>query len=87
MSDNIGLTGIAALEAEMRDRLAAKDAEIMRLRERLEMDFAWQLVDGKMTRVEVEPGSIPDGIDCRDETIRQQDRLIAELRAQVRGGA
>jgi hypothetical protein len=31
----IGLTGIAALEAEMRDRLADKDAEIARLRERL----------------------------------------------------
>lgn len=27
-----GMTGIAALEAEMRDRLAAKDAEIARLR-------------------------------------------------------
>ncbi len=31
-----GLTGIAALEAEMRDRLAAKNAEIERLREVLE---------------------------------------------------
>ena len=27
-----GLTGIAALEAEMRDRLKAKDAELIRLR-------------------------------------------------------
>jgi hypothetical protein len=30
----IGLTGIAALEAEMRDRLADKNAEIDRLQER-----------------------------------------------------
>lgn len=32
----IGLTGITALEAEMRDRLAGKDAEIKRLRDALE---------------------------------------------------
>lgn len=32
MSNGIGLTGIDALEAEMRDRLAAKDKEISRLR-------------------------------------------------------
>lgn len=30
------MTGIAALEAEMRDRLAAKDAEIAELKERAE---------------------------------------------------
>lgn len=32
-TETVGLTGIAALEAEMRDRLSAKDAEIKRLRE------------------------------------------------------
>jgi len=32
MSDIVGLTGLAGLEAEMRDRLKAKDAEIERLR-------------------------------------------------------
>ena len=36
MTDNVGLTGIAGLEAEMRDRLVAKDAEIERLRTALE---------------------------------------------------
>jgi hypothetical protein len=32
-----GLTGITALESEMRDRLAAKDAEIAKLKRRTEV--------------------------------------------------
>lgn len=54
--------------------------EITRLRARLEMDGVWQLIDGKMQRISVEPGSIPDGIECRDETIKLQDAEIARLR-------
>jgi hypothetical protein len=53
------------------------------LQERLEMNHAWQMVDGEMVRVEVEPGSIPDGIECRDETIRLQDRAIERHRAEI----
>ena len=53
--------------------------ELARLRERLEMAHAWRMIDGEMTKVPVEPGSIPDGIECRDETIRLQDELIAKL--------
>ncbi|MCC2649862.1 MAG: hypothetical protein K0R61_47 [Microvirga sp.] len=53
--------------------------EISRLQERLEMTHVWQMIDGKMARVEVEPGSIPDGIECRDETIRLQDKEIKRL--------
>lgn len=63
--------------------LAQAMGEIDRLRERLEMTHAWQTVDGKMVRVAVEPGSIPDGIECRDETIRLQDREIARLHAAL----
>jgi hypothetical protein len=59
-------------------------AEIERLRERLEMTHAWQFIDGQETRIEVEPGSIPDGIECRDETIRLQDREIERLRTALR---
>lgn len=43
----MGLTGVAALEAEMRDRLAAKDAEIARLNalvERLKAAKGWEAV-------------------------------------------
>lgn len=35
-------------------------------------------LDGK--RVDVAPGSIPDGIDSRDETIKQLDAQVARLR-------
>ena len=52
------------------------DAEIARLRERLEVTHAY--VAGK--RIEVLAGSIPDGIACRDETIKMQDAEIARLR-------
>lgn len=53
------------------------EAEIARLRERLEVTFAYDL-SGK--RIEVLAGSIPDGIACRDETIKMQDAEIARLR-------
>lgn len=57
-------------------RLARSEAA---LHERLEDNFAW---DSNGNRVEHEPGSIPDGIACRDETIRGQDEVIARLRAE-----
>ena len=53
------------------------EAEIARLRERLEVTHAYDL-SGK--RIEVPAGSIPDGIACRDETIKMQDAEIARLR-------
>jgi cell division septum initiation protein DivIVA len=60
-----------------------------KLRERLEMTHVWQLIDGKMIRRRVARGhfltgpAIYDGIDCRNETIRQQDRYIAELELRI----
>ena len=65
--------------------LLVREAEIQKLRERLEIAHVWQMVDGTMTRVPAPEGEeIPDGIACRDETIRLQDRRIAELEDQVR---
>jgi hypothetical protein len=61
----------------------ALQADVTKLQERLEMTHAWRTVDGKMQRVAVELGSIPDGIECRDETIRLQDRRIEELQADA----
>jgi len=58
--------------------------EVDRLHTRLEANFAWQVIDGVKTKIAVEPGSIPDGIDCRDETIRQQDARIKELTERLR---
>ena len=59
--------------------LAAKDAEIERLQERLEMTSAY--VNGKLVRVPA--GSIPDGISCRNETIKLLHANIAALRARL----
>lgn len=65
--------------SELLEHLNTADKEIERLRERLEMTHAY---DATRKRVAVEPGSIPDGIDCRDETIAQlekQLRIICSL--------
>ncbi len=59
-------------------------AEVVALQDRLEMRHVWQIgPDGQKVRVEVEPGSIPDGIACRDETIRLLDQKCAALRAEA----
>ncbi len=55
----------------------AKDAEeIKRLHTRLEDNFAF---DKDGNKISVEPGSIPDGIACRDETIRGLETQIERL--------
>ena len=62
-------------------RLAELEKEIAALHERLEDNRAYD-VDGK--RIEVKPGSIPDGIYCRDETIKLQDEYIKELESKLK---
>lgn len=74
-----------ALTISLARALLVREAEIQKLRDRLEIAHVWQMVDGTMTRVPAPEGEeIPDGIACRDETIRLQDRRIAELEDQVR---
>lgn len=53
-------------------------AENERLHTRLEDNFCWQSVNGKWVKIAVEPGSMPDGIECRDETIRQLQCRLKE---------
>lgn len=55
--------------------------EVEKLHTRLEDNFAYKTVEGKegLQRYAVEPGSIPDGIDCRNETIKLQEAKIASL--------
>ena len=65
--------------------LAADTLE--RLLDRLEMRHAWQMVDGKLVKVTVPIGSIPDGIECRDETIRQLQRALDRREGKVREDA
>jgi hypothetical protein len=63
-----------------RDRLLG---EVERLHERLEDNRVYVMGDGgQMVRQAVEPGSIPDGIDARDETIRGLDTQVARLKAE-----
>src|SRR5882672_142906 len=89
---------IAELIAELEDKaswpgspyekaataIRALAQENERLHERLEDNHEFQLIDGKMTRIEVAPGSIPDGIECRDETIKLQDERIDRQSARIR---
>ncbi len=63
-----------------KDELARLRAENARLHTRLEDNFCF---DAKGNRNDVEPGSIPDGIACRDETIRVQDAEITALRHDI----
>lgn len=54
--------------------------ELERLHERLEDNHAF---DSEGKRIELTPGSIPDGIDCRNETIKLLDRRIEKLQTAL----
>jgi hypothetical protein len=69
-----GQAGIALRDALMKEAANAISA----LHERLEDSFYF---DWEGNRVECAPGSIPDGISCRDETIKMQDEAIDKFRA------
>lgn len=60
----------------MDEEIARLTRERDALRARLEMDFAY---DGDGNRIAVEPGSIPDGIECRDATIKLLDERVERL--------
>lgn len=79
-----GQSNIPGLALEAAAEIDRLNGEVERLQDRLEMRHAWQIIDGQKVRVEVEPGSIPDGIDCRNETIKLQDQRLDELRAEVK---
>jgi hypothetical protein len=67
-----------AREAELR-------AEVERCHARLEIDHAFTAgPDDQLVQHEIpmaERASMPDGIECRDDTIRLQDEQITRLRA------
>lgn len=62
------------------DRLRAENEA---LHTRLEDNFCF---DAEGNRKVVKPGSIPDGIECRNATIRIQDEILARLREKLAGG-
>lgn len=69
--------------------------EVKMLSERLEITHVWQTVEGVLTKVPVPEGAdFPDGIACRDETIKlleaNRDHLrerVAELEEALKGVA
>ena len=63
--------------------IAILTTEVARLHERLEDNhvFVWDKATDKMLRQEVEPGSVPDGIECRNDTIKIQDENLDRLRS------
>jgi len=66
-------------------RIKELEADVERLHERLEDNHVFRLDElGDMKRVDVPPGSIMDGIDCRNETIKLQDESNDRLRACVK---
>ncbi len=73
----------AVVETDEQDRLHREAAErIKALEERLEINHAYQVVDGEMVRVKADMSDC-DGIMARDETIRLQDEQIKELNAAI----
>lgn len=68
---------VPPIQREAAAALVAMKADNDRMRERLEIVTA---TDGEGNRIPFDP-SWPDGIEARDETIRQQDKQIAELKA------
>jgi hypothetical protein len=84
------------IELDPADLLSSRAAaEITRLHAllsayeaRLEIDHAWRLVDGKLTRFEIPPEdrpNWPDGITCRDETIKLLEEQLGRARQRHDG--
>lgn len=74
--------GGSALNARSRDKaeVARLQSEVRGLRERLEIDHVY--VNGE--RVEPPEGMrVPDGIECRDETIKLQAEWLVRYEAEV----
>lgn len=61
------------------DLLDEAALEIERLHERLEDNYYF---DAQGNRISCEPGSIPDGIECRDQLIRHLEQEIQQLKSR-----
>lgn len=71
---------LSALAPELATAVRHLAAENARLHARLEDSHVWVTdADGREVMTDVPPGSIPDGIAARDETIRLQDAEIRRL--------
>ena len=69
-------SGCPTCVLEARKQIRTLELECTRLHTRLEDNFGF---NGKGNRIVIKPGIIPDGIECRDETIKQLDKKCARL--------
>jgi hypothetical protein len=73
---------------ELREEITRLRALLSAYEARLEIDHAWRLVDGKLTRFEIPPEdrpNWPDGITCRDETIKLLEEQLGRARQRHDG--
>ncbi len=78
---------MAAATAELVGIITDAGAEIARCHARLEIDHAWRRSGGALKRFGVpmaERADFPDGIACRNETIKALEARIDKLKAVVR---
>lgn len=77
----------AKLCAEAASALRSQAQRIAKYRERLEIDHVWRMVGApsaaEMECVPVDHDNTPDGIECRDETIRLLEETNAKLKARA----
>ena len=84
-----GLRDTVRLLIQEKDGLQAKltacEARVRELEHRLEIDTAYGM-DGKEIVIPTDKrDEMPDGIECRDETIKLQDEAIEKLKARLTG--
>ena len=60
------------------------EAEVARLKHRLEVDVVYRPGPGMRLVAEPAPEGIPDGIDCRDETIKGLEAEVERLRLALK---
>jgi len=83
-SEAHGKAAIRTIDAAIANEVKLH-ARIAKYRARLEVDHIWvgTEVPGQLQRVECEDDAKYDGIACRDETIKQLEARVAELRTAI----
>ena len=67
----------------LEEQLAQAKEQLSAYRERLEIGFVYDLDGNRIERPGEALGNVPDGIYCRDETIRLVEEHVTELRQQL----
>lgn len=85
MRDLAEVASTAMAGCNARDEVIARmEAEVARLKHRLEVDVVYRPGPGMRLVAEPAPEGIPDGIDCRDETIKGLEAEVVRLRLAMK---